>query len=220
LSARLLATFCLVLCSISVCRSQSAGSTDPDVVVYLKGDATQPAVPLAQMKREASALLRTAGYHVEWRSLDAGPHEAAPQIAVVELNGTCGMPPGSVPRLDPPPNGASLANTTVTDGQVLPFSTVNCATLTRSLASLLVREAGAHRDFLYGRAMGRVIAHEIYHILMRTTEHSRSGVARSCFTLDDLVTERFEFEASTLAQLRRKPDNVSAGTIGEDASDR
>ena len=54
--------------------------------------------------------------------------------------------------------------------------------------------------------MARVVAHELYHVLMRTTEHARAGVARSCFSTSDLLTERFEFEGATLARLRRSQD--------------
>jgi hypothetical protein len=63
----------------------------------------------------------------------------------------------------------SLATTTITDGQVLPFSSLNCGALTNSVSAALAKEAGARRDFLYGRAMARVVAHEFYHVLMRTT---------------------------------------------------
>ena len=91
----------------------------------------------------------------------------------------------------------------------------------KEVAPALLKDAGAQRDFLYGRAMARVVAHELYHILMQTTEHARSGVARSCFSTEDLLTERFEFESTTLAQMRRKQDNgSSAGAFTEDGSGR
>jgi hypothetical protein len=209
--ARVLATFALVVGTVS------AGSTDTELVVYLKTGANQPAAPVTYMKRELAALMMTAGYRVQW-----GEESADSVLTVVELNGTCTMPSG----FDATPSassgastGVSLATTNVTDGQVLPFSAVNCAVLTRSLAPVLLKDAGAQRDFLYGRAMARVVAHELYHILMRTTEHSRSGVARSCFSTDDLLTERFEFESAVLAQMRRKPETTSAIAFTEN-SDR
>jgi hypothetical protein len=69
--------------------------------------------------------------------------------------------------------------------------------------------------------MARVVAHELYHVLMRTTEHARSGVARSCFSTSDLLTERFEFEGATLARLRRNQDTaVEIGAAGDEATDR
>jgi hypothetical protein len=210
-SARLLATFCLVIGCVS------AGSTDSDlVVVHLKTGANQPAAPVSHMKHELAALMKTAGYRVQWGDKSEG---ASSVLAVVELTGTCTMPAGYSDA--PAVTGASLATTNVTDGQILPFSAVNCAVLSRSLAPVLLKDAAAKRDFLYGRAMARVVAHELYHILMQTTEHGRSGVARSCFSTDDLVTERFEFEGTVLAQMRRKQDvGSSAGAFTEDGSDR
>lgn len=209
MSARLLATFCLVIGCLS------AGSTDSDlVVVYLKTGANQPAAPVTHMKRELAALMKTAGYRVQW-----GEESASSTLAVVELTGICTMPAGygDVPAVA----GVSLATTNVTDGQVLPFSAVNCAALTRSLAPVLLKDAAAQRDFLYGRAMARVVAHELYHILSGTTEHARSGVARSCFSTEDLVTERFDFEGIVLAQMRRKPDSgSSAGGFTEEGTGR
>ena len=64
-----------------------------------------------------------------------------------------------------------------------------------------------------GIALARVIAHEFYHILMRTADHSRNGVSRSCFSTADLVSERFVFEDSIVAQLRSVVDS-------DDATDR
>ena len=183
--ARLLATFCLIAGSLF------AGSSDADLVVHLKIAVNQPAAPLDHMKRELSVLMKTAGYRVQW-----GDESNSSFLAVVELNGVCALPAGNA--VAPAVSGASLATTNVTDGQVLPFSTVNCAALTHSLAPVLLKDTGAQRDFFYGRAMARVVAHELYHILMRTTEHARSGIARSCFSTDDLVTERFDFEGAVL----------------------
>ena len=200
--------------------AQSAASTDAGLVVYLRTGGNQPAAPLAEMKREVSVLMHQAGYRVEWRSLDAdrGQDADAPLMAVLELNGTCGIAPGYSSSERPASGSLSLATTSVTDGQVLPFSALNCATLTRSVIAGLTQEAGARRDFLYGRAMARVVAHELYHVLVRSTDHARAGVARSCFSTSDLLTERFEFEGATLARLRHGQDTVA--DAGDESTDR
>ncbi len=189
--------------------AQSAASTDAALVVYLKNGGAQPAAPLAEMKRELSALMHQAGYAVEWRDLagDRSDDAGAPLLAVLELSGACGISPGS---REIEPSGTlftSLATTTITDGHVLPFSSLNCTALTRSVSAALVRDAGARRDFLYGRAMARVAAHELYHVLLRTTEHSRSGVGRSCFTTEDLLSEHFD------AGIHRKFEANNAGRV-------
>ncbi len=222
MSARLLATLCLVFSCVPVSSAQSAASPDAELVVYLRTGGNQPAAPLAQMKRELSSIMHQAGYRVEWRSLDQdrGADADARQLAVLELNGVCGLFAGHSDS-EFAAVSASLATTTVTDGQVLPFSRLNCTALTRTVSSVLARDAGAQRDFLYGRAMARVVAHELYHVLMRTTEHTRAGVARSCFSTSDLLTERFEFEGATLARLRRSQDTASeVSAVGEDSTDR
>ncbi len=207
MSARLLATLCLVLSCVPVSSAQSAASTDAALVVYLKNGGSQPAATLAQMKRELSALMHQAGYSVEWRNLDGDRSDDAgnPLLAVLELTGICGIAPG-YPQMEPSDSLlSSLATTTITDGHVLPFSSLNCTALTRSVSAALAKDAGARRDFLYGRAMARVAAHELYHVLLRTTEHARSGVGRSCFTTADLLSERFD------AGVHRKFEANNAG---------
>jgi hypothetical protein len=219
--ARLLATFCLVLPFVSTIWAQSAPSTDSELVVYLRADAAQPTATVSHMKRELATIMRTAGYRIQWRNTADDSRDDAAQLAVLELNGACALPAGYAASDSPPAKGASLATTNVTDGQVLPFSAIHCGALTRVLAPALSKDAGAQRDFLYGRAMARVAAHELYHILTRTTEHAASGVARTCFSTDDLLTERFDFEATTLARLRHRTDGVAtSAAFGEEASDR
>jgi hypothetical protein len=204
-----------------VCPAQSAGATDAALAEYLRTGGNQPAAPLAEMRREAASLMSQAGYRVEWRSLDAPRGEAgdAPMLAVLELNGSCGLAAGYGPAERPLAANASLATTSITDGQVMPFSALNCAALTRSISASLAQEAGARRDFLYGRAMARIVAHELYHVLMRSAEHARGGVARSCFTTSDLLTGRFEFEGATLARLRSRIEPAPDST-GDDATGR
>ena len=159
--------------------------------------------------------MRTAGYRVEW-----GGESNSDFLVVVELNGNCSPACGIRRPRDARPNRpAALASTNVTDGRVLPFASVNCAALTRSLSTVLSQDAAAQRDFYYGRALARVIAHELYHILMRTTDHSRNGVSRSCFSTADLVSERFVFEDAVLAQLRPRMPSSPAVAAAADADD-
>jgi hypothetical protein len=89
----------------------------------------------------------------------------------------------------------------VVNGDVLPFSWLECGTLSRMLAPAL-NGAGSRRDYLYGRAMGRLIAHELFHILTHTRGHDAGGVAKPYFSAQDILAEHFEFEASTLARFQ------------------
>ena len=144
MSARLLATLCLVLVCVPLSSAQSAASQDAELVVYLRTGGNQPAAPLAQMKRELGALMHQAGYRVEWRSLDAnrGQDADASLLAVLDLTGVCGIAPGYAEAERAATISTSLATTTITDGQVLPFSSLNCAALTNSVSAALAKEAG------------------------------------------------------------------------------
>jgi hypothetical protein len=187
------------------------------VLVYLETGSNADSASLPFMRRETETLLRTAGYHVEWR--DAGgtrEPDTRADLVVVRLAGSCTAPVGQNAAAASPDGLQRLATTPVVDGRILPFSQVDCAALTRVLAASLTDEAPARRTYLYGRAMGRLVAHELYHILGQTTEHSRSGVGKSCFSLGDLTAEVFEFEPGALARLRRLADPANAAAHGMD----
>lgn len=108
----------------------------------------------------------------------------------------------------PVENGASLASTAVDGDRVLPFTWINCETLTQLLAPRLARVASGRRDFLYGRAMGRVLAHELYHLLANKRGHTESGVGKSSFSASDVLGEHFTFEGSALPRVN--PQDSSA----------
>jgi len=206
MSARLLALCCLFTFVMPVGMSASDGPLEPELLVYLRADAKQSPAPLAWMKRELTPLMQSAGYRIEWRdSQTAGAVPSVDQLVVVELRGTCGLSNGTAAA---PDDLNQLAATAITDGHVLPFATVNCASLNHTLGASFATEAGARRDFLYGRAMARVVAHELYHIFANTTRHGAIGVAKECYTLADLMNVDFQFrekEIQLLQSSRPKP---------------
>jgi hypothetical protein len=165
------------------------------------------------MKRELSVLMRSAGYRVIWGD-PTHPDKLGlvTNLIVLKLSGTCGMPPGSYRVERAVASGVSLAETSVSSGNVMPFSLVHCANLTRMVGPSLALEAGAQRDFLYGRAMARVVAHEFYHVLAGSQDHGHEGVSKSHFSVADLLNENFDFDAATLNKLRQKSDPASALT--------
>ena len=209
--ARLLAAFCLVNLAVVPC---CAGSDDPansELVLYLRTQLPQSHT-LDIMKSEAASLMQSAGYRVVWRDPHSKPDTSAGNLVVVQLLGACGVPAGSSVSDGPVSDTRTLAYTAVSDDVVLPFTTINCGALSRVVWPLLVQEPGARRDFLYGRAMARLLAHELYHVLANTRDHDRDGIAKSHFTFTDLLTEHFEFEHSTLTKLQRAAPEVVTDT--------
>ena len=68
-------------------------------------------------------------------------------LAVLELNGACGLAAGYGAAESPLAAQTSLATTTITDGRGLPFSSLNCTALTRSVSATLAQEAA--RDAIF-----------------------------------------------------------------------
>ena len=73
-----------------------------------------------------------------------------------------------------------LASTHVSDGAILPYVDVYCSRVARMLPIETERHAFFARLEALGRALGRVIAHELYHIFGQTQKHGRWGLAQPC----------------------------------------
>jgi hypothetical protein len=201
--------------------AEGSGLAGRRLSVYLNAGTNQSAPTVSFMRKEAESLLRTAGYSVEWRDAKARPAGGSADLVFVDLGGVCTAPMGPMPGSPAPDdNQPSLASTDLEDGVVLPFSRIDCTALTRVLSAMFAREAPARRTYLYGRAMGRLVAHELYHVLAQTRDHAAAGIGKPCFTAADLVTDRFEFESVALARLRHAMGEIGHGAAAVDGSGR
>jgi hypothetical protein len=138
------------------------------------------------------------GLRFEWRDLaHAGGHEVSAELAVVSFKGRCDTA-GLV--LHSKFEGA-LGWTHVSDGQILPFTDVSCDRVRDFAQSGLLSYRSEDRDERYGRALGRVLAHELYHIFANTMRHG-SGVSKESYSVQDLLADDFQFQARESRNLR------------------
>jgi hypothetical protein len=204
--AHRLATCCLLSVSIVFARSQ----TDPgeEVMVYLEpGDSVSPAA-MAEAKVELASLMHGMGVHVDWWDSAKSPGSAPPgaSLIVADFKGTCSVPERSpVQSAEDVRALPALADTSISDGHILPFAHVNCEALSRFIGPILAHQPGAQWERLLGRAIGRLLAHETYHIVVQTRDHASSGIAKAGFSTADLLAERFEFEPAAMAKLHQPP---------------
>lgn len=197
------------LVSLSLCGPAAAQT----LTVYLGNAVSQPGNLIDAMKREAEAIVEPAGLTLEWQALETRPADmSSERLAVVRLKGDCGIQarPGQLSDRDP------LASTHAHGDRVLPFTELRCDTLTAMLGGAVPGEPRLIREKMVGRAMGRVLAHELYHILGQVKRHASAGAAKSCFQVRDLVADSFRFDAYTLAMLQR--DAPSSDVGAEDAA--
>jgi hypothetical protein len=166
------------------------------LVVFLKGAADQSAASLLEMKQETRKLLKPTGYDIEFlTTLDGSPITG--RLVVAEFKGQCSV--GEAPHDSS--EGLDLATTAVANGHILPFSELHCAVLSHLLAPALSYVPSAKRESLLGRSLGRILAHELFHILADEPGHENEGVAKRSFSAQDLLSKHFSFEERALDRI-------------------
>jgi hypothetical protein len=201
--------FCLLSAVILTAR---AGSPEPArLYLFLRGGAP-PAPEFSALKDELASLMREAEISVDWEDV-AKPRTVDGSLVVVDLQGYCTVRARA--EVQPGPDGAPLGSSATANGHILPFASVDCTALSGVLTSRIAAQPAALRSRLYGRAMARVLAHELYHYIGQATDHLPSGVAREKFSASDLLQEQFKFDGLALSRLRNSPSASSVSANSE-----
>ncbi|OYW08704.1 MAG: hypothetical protein B7X34_08155, partial [Acidobacteriia bacterium 12-62-4] len=95
-----------------------------------------------------------------------------------------------------------LAFTFTTDGRILPFGEVKCDRLRESIKTVMNGGHYSQGNQLLGRAMGRVLAHELYHIIARTKGHGKGGVAKESLSAHQLIADKLDLADHDCAFIR------------------
>src|SRR4051812_8645733 len=179
----------LVLC-VSFC----AHAQTRRLALYLGPAGTIDTETQRTMRAELQQLLAPAAIDVVWKTLaDRKGDENFDIVAVATFDRTWGGTDSAAPSMS-----ASLADTSIADGHILPFFRIDCT----RLMSILGRNAASA---VLGRALARLAAHELYHIVAQTTEHQDAGIAKAAFSTHDLTAPRFELDAWSVARMRPAP---------------
>lgn len=186
------ATLCFAVC---------AHAQTQTLAVYESSAARLDSAVVHELRVEVQRLLAPARIDVAWRAAGElrGTEEFA-RVAVVVFDGNCSV--GEIGSATSFTSGILGDAAVGREKQVQPFFHVNCAQVVQTMRPLLSHLNVPMRNTVFGRALARVIAHEIYHIVAKTTAHAEKGVAKASFSLEDLISEDFEFDAASLQRLR------------------
>jgi hypothetical protein len=187
--------------------AEGSQAVSTSIAIYMSFDGAHSEYAIAAMKRQVESLTKSSGFDLQWRSLD-GPRaeETFADLMVVKFHGKCNMDGIQLlfNELGPEGEGGPLGSTKTSNGHVLPFSELECGRIRHSIAPLAVGYSKEDRESLLGRALGRVLAHELFHVFANTEKHGQQGVAKTSYSRRDLVAEGFDFDARDARRIQRR----------------
>jgi len=152
---------------------------------------------LNEMRKELAKVFKPTNLNLDVRlRQDAGVNETYHDVVLVKLKGTCKMQ-DLAPLMD---ERGPFAFTHTVDGRILPFSEVACDHIARSVQRAIGGQL-FDRDRLLGRALARVMAHEIVHMVGKCSEHGKTGVFRHALSGRQLIADKLELDAEDIARL-------------------
>jgi len=173
-------------------------------------DPSQPAI--RAMEREVGAVLSAAGAQFSWLILNTDSQtETFDDLAVLRFQGSCRIeePSRTLPRSE----RITLAATDLSSDSVSSYSSVLCDHIRTHISVLLESSEIRERETVFGRALGRVVAHELYHMLAKTEEHTRAGITKALQTPLDLVRDSFHLDKQALHWLRQRLQITRAASL-------
>jgi hypothetical protein len=186
---------CALLVGLSAAVSAAGSNTPrPPVTVVLHFDGPYSARSLDEMKREFERAIK-GSIPVQWRMREHMSGDTAGDLVLFTFKGRCIMDPVPPPLYD---ETGPLAWTSTVDGAPLPFGQVSCDQIRNLVFKAMWGGDFAHGDLLFGRALGRVLAHEFYHMMARTTSHGVSGVTRPSLTGAQLISGSLSVDDESL----------------------
>jgi hypothetical protein len=205
-----LVLFCL-LAGVFPGWSETRGARFAPITLYTQFEQAPPGGVLKALQDEVASIMAPIGIRFEWRDLGkTGGHEVSAELAVVTFKGRC----DAAGLLTRSKFEGALGWTHVSDGQILPFTDVSCDRVREFVQTGLLAFRVEDREAKYGRALGRVLAHELYHIFANTLRHG-SGVAKESYSVQDLLADDFQFEAKETRMLQTsRPKPAVEGTAG------
>jgi len=165
------------------------------IVLDFQGPRSERSVQ--EMKRELEGIMKGSGLAFEWRLRDEAKQATPNYLVVVRFKGKCVLEPVGYLFDERGP----LAFTYSTDGAIQPYSEVACDKVVSSVRSAMFGGDYAFADELLGRALGRVVAHELVHILSKSSAHARKGLEMPALSGKLLIAPDLKLDAADLEKL-------------------
>ena len=175
-------------------------ATTTSLTLVFQFDGPYSEKSFREMKQELGSILKGSAIQIDWRERNqVSSSESFANLVVVNFHGACKIGPAADREAEPGP----LAFTHTSDGAILPFSEVECDRVRSTLLRAKPRQDYGHSEIVFGRALARVLAHELYHVLAGTESHSHQGITQRALSGADLVSDQLELDPAELDRMRR-----------------
>lgn len=176
--------------------AETRPSSFPLTIVY-RFDNLPSETAFRAMTDEIGTLMGQVFLRPEWRDRsEITSSDTFGKIILVDFRGVCRSAPVGSAKED-----ERLGWAEVVDGRVLPFVGIECSRVQAILQSNPWGNWTQITDVALGRAVARVLAHELYHVLTGTTLHSRSGIGQPELSQRDLSSTDFTFTAAEVDRI-------------------
>jgi hypothetical protein len=210
--------FALIFCAASTLAAEQwsiepATPLSTQVTAVVLPDGRYSRLALHEMGREAAHILKTSGISLQWQ-LGEPAQAVNGRLVIVKLLGRCDMDGPTALQMSGPLGWSHEAN-----GVILPFSDLACDNIRGAVYGAAVAGHQYRGNVLLGRAMGRVLAHELYHVIANTTEHGGQGVAQPTLSARELTSGQLELRPADVATIQNylRQGGVSARASEYDA---
>ena len=182
------------ICALA-CLAVPAFAEGITIVLDFQGPRSESAI--VEMKREFTDIMKASDVRFDFRSRAQVTEDATNDLVIVKFTGKCALEPAGYLYDERGP----MAFTYSTDGVVQPFSAVACDKVTSAIRPAMSGGDFAKADVLLGRALGRVLAHEVVHMLSKSGEHGRAGVAKTSLSGSQLIAPELRLGAADLERM-------------------
>jgi len=170
--------------------------SDVTVIFDIKGHFSKPA--LNEMRAEAGRIIGTSGIRLDWQSRNDSLGAVYNDLVVMTFKGSCSFDPAP-PIYD---ETGPYATTRTANGEVQPFGEVDCDRVVNSVRTAMFGDDYTKADLLIGRALGRVVAHELVHMLTRSGVHAHDGVQKAALSGRQLISANLPLSALDVDRLK------------------
>jgi len=197
----------LILCLALGTFPAFGGNRIAPIRLYIHFQQQPPDAVLESIQEELATIMVPTGIDFEWRLLsETKGNEVSVELAVVHFKGACDAADLAPADAYPGP----LGWTHISDGQILPFTDINCDGIRLFTQRELLRIPEPARDATYGRAVARVLAHELYHIFAKTRKHTSVGIGKPAYSVQELLANKFQFQKKDCDVLRAHQEQLES----------